>query len=72
MSRYKSTRPDFVVENIYRLADFRKKAGITQRELAETAGIAISLINGYENFSFPTKEKYNKLAEFFGWQKWED
>lgn len=72
MSCYKNSRPDFVTENIYRLADFRKKAGITQRGLAEKLGISISLINGYENFSFPPKEKYNKLAEFFGWQKWED
>ena len=67
-----NNRPDFVVENIHRLADFRKAQGITQIKLAEMLNISAATINGYENYTYPRQEMYNRLAEIFGWQKWKE
>lgn len=62
--------PDFVINNIHRLADFRKAQGLTQSELARKLDMSQGSIYSYEDFAYPTRERYNKLAEFFGWQKW--
>ena len=64
--------PDFVMNNIHRLADFRKARGLTKSELAMKLGMSTGSISSYEDFAYPTQERYNKLADFFGWQKWEE
>ena len=72
MTRHKITKPAFVNENVYLLADERQGRGLTQKELAEAVGISLQLIWCYEQgYQIPCKANYNKLADFFDWQKWE-
>ena len=72
MIRHKFTKPDYVYENIERLAEFRQKRNLTQQELSTAVGINYRLLKCYElGYQIPVKQNYNKLAEVFGWQKWE-
>ena len=72
MTRHKITKPAFVNENTYLLAEERQRKELTQKELAELLGINFWLIKHYEQgYQIPCKAIYNKLADFFDWQKWE-
>ena len=72
MTRHNFTKPEFVRENIERLAEFRKQRNLTQQELSEGTYITLNLLKAYElGYQMPIRANYNRLAEFFGWQKWE-
>ena len=50
-----------------RLAEFRKKKGLAQRELAEKLSVSTSTIAMWETGSRrPTLEKASEIALFFG------
>lgn len=50
-----------------RLADFRKRAGLSQRALARKAGVAQSVIAGLERGKYPPSEtSLGKLANALG------
>ena len=69
--RPKPILPEFVYENIDSLAGFRERRNLKRSELSEKTGIHVEKIRHYEvGYQLPTREKYNVLAEFFGWQKW--
>lgn len=70
--RPKPIIPEFVYENVDSLAGFRERRNLKRSELSERTGIREGMIQQYElGYQLPTREKYNVLAEFFGWQKWE-
>lgn len=49
------------------LAELRKAAGLTQKELAEALGLSQSTIAMYETGERkPLYENHKKIAEFFG------
>lgn len=65
-------RPSFVTENICNLEHERLSRNMTLLELYELTGIKAATIKQYEAFYYPESENYNKLAEVFGWQKWDE
>lgn len=65
-------RPDFVKENIKGLAQDRAEKNLTQKKLGSLLCMSDTMLSRYElGRSTPMMKNYNKLAEFFGWQKWE-
>lgn len=51
-----------------RLKELRKKAGISQKELAETVGVSYASLSSYENGSggkIPSMEIVIKIADYF-------
>ena len=73
MTRHTITKPEFVRENVDLLADFRERRNMKRTKLSELTGIKVDMIEHYEHgYQLPTKANYNKLAEVFGWQKWEE
>lgn len=49
---------------MYKLADKRKRAGLTQSELAERVGLKYAAISSYETgVSFPKRKTLEKMAE---------
>ena len=72
MTRHNITKPDFLRHNIDNLSTFRQAKKLTVQELSSATCINYRLVKCYElGYQLPIKENYNKLAEFFGWQKWE-
>ncbi len=58
------------VRNINGLRNSRMERGITQKELSQLSGIAITQIHEYETgYKLPPIQNYNKLAKLFGWEK---
>ena len=51
-----------------RIKELRKAKGVTVKELAETLGIAQSMLTNYENGSSTPRDQsvWEKLAEYFG------
>ena len=51
-----------------RIKELRKAKGVTVKELAETLGIAQSMLTNYENGSSTPREQsvWEKLSEYFG------
>lgn len=64
--------PEYVSGHIANLKHDRARMCLTQRRLARLCGVRIGTINRHENGRIhPTQYVYNKLAEVFGWEKWE-
>lgn len=64
--------PDFVFDNLDSIRTIRKTLKIPLREITDATHIACSMLQKYEQGrSFPLKEKYNALANFFDWEIWE-
>lgn len=56
--------------NIRGLSQFRKKRGLTQKELSQLSGISITDIGRYETQKrMPKVKNYNMLAKVFDWGK---
>lgn len=63
--------PDFVLKNIERLPDFCQEAGITLRELSDTARVPMDIIARYRRHEkYPCRSRYNRMAKVLGLQKW--
>lgn len=63
--------PEHVANNLYMLAYERELRGLSSRELQKRTGVREDIIVAYESGKGrPTASKYNKLAEFFGWEVW--
>ena len=64
--------PAQVEEGLYNLAYERWSLGLTREKLQTATGVRADIIRTYEEGKGrPTRSKYNKLAEFFGWEVWE-
>ena len=64
--------PAQVEECLYSLAYERGLLGLTREELQSATGVRADIIRAYEEGKGrPTRSKYNKLAEFFGWEVWQ-
>ena len=64
--------PAQVEEGLFNLAYERWSLGLTREELQTATGVRADIIRAYEEGKGrPTRSKYNKLAEFFGWEVWE-
>ena len=63
--------PAHVKECLSNLAKERVQRGWTREELQRATGVRSEIIGAYEEErGRPTRSKYNKLAEFFGWEVW--
>lgn len=63
--------PTFVRQGMSNLANERELRGLTREELQSATGVRADIIKAYEEGrGRPTKSKYNKLAEFVGWEVW--
>lgn len=63
--------PAHVHANLAQLLTLRGKRRLTTKELQKLSGVREEIIMAYENGTGnPTKSKYNKLAEIFGWEEW--
>ena len=64
--------PAQVKENLYNLAYERELLGLSREELQRATGVRADIIRAYEEGKgSPTRSKYNKLADFFGWEQWQ-
>lgn len=64
-------RPEYVYENLERLAEILEERGIKRRDVSDRLGIAYGLfMNWVKGYTTPSKENYNKLAEYFDWRLW--
>ena len=64
--------PAQVEEYLYNLAYERELMHLTREELQSATGVRADIIRAYEEGKGrPTHSKYNKLAEFFGWEVWQ-
>ena len=58
------------MEEIRRLSELRKIAGLSQYQLAKRAGLSVRTIKGYEySAKTPSVKSYNALAEILGFEK---
>ena len=64
--------PAFVKQMLFNLAYERGLRNLTREELQRATGVREDILRAYEEGrGRPTKSKYNKLAEFFGWTVWQ-
>ena len=64
--------PAEVKECLYSLAYERELLGLTREELQSATGVRADILQAYEEGrGRPTRSKYNKLADFFGWEVWQ-
>ena len=71
MSHKAIERPSFLYDNLEQLPKLLKERGIQKKTVEETAGIPRqSLTRWICGGSYPSRENYNKLAEFLGWRLW--
>ena len=64
--------PAHVKECLFNLAYERGLRNLTREELQRATGVREDILRAYEEGrGRPTKSKYNKLAEFFGWTVWQ-
>ena len=64
--------PAQVKESLYNLAYERELLGLSREELQRATGVRADIIRAYEEGKgSPTRSKYNKLADFFGWEQWQ-
>ena len=71
MARKRIERPEYLYKNLEMLPHQLKERGITQREVEDVIGMAHQRLTRWicgENY--PSKENYNKLAEYLGWRLW--
>ena len=62
-----------VQKNLASLKEGRLRIGLTQRKLAELAGVKLKAIQNYEyRVCYPMLSTYLKLAEILGWDMSED
>lgn len=62
-----------VQRNLASLKDGRLRIGLTQKKLAELAGVKLKAIQNYEyRVCYPMLSTYLKLAEILGWDMSED
>lgn len=55
------------LEAVNRVSELREELGLTDKQLAEQAGIGIKLIRSVENqYNEPSPATWQKLADFFG------
>ena len=70
--RMEASIPDHVRENLSKLHEERELSSLSPEQLQKLSGVRADIIRAYENGTgTPTRSKYNKLAEFFGWEEWE-
>ena len=63
--------PDFVRINIDRLPELCREAGITLRELSDTARVPMDIIAKYRRHEkYPCSSRYNRMAKVLGLEKW--
>ena len=69
----KELPPEYVVKNMRVLKTIRQGRGMTQKQAAEACGLFVIVrFTDYEKYgALPTRENYNKLALFLGWEVWE-
>lgn len=54
------------MSNLTKIERERRKAGLTQRELAEKLGVSVSCVSFWENArTRPTADKVQKMAKIF-------
>ena len=58
-----------IIDNIKTLHESRLKQGLTQKELSQLSGVAVTQIHRYENGVVPSVKNYNKLARVLGCDK---
>ena len=64
--------PEHVKNNLYLLAYEREQRGLSHRELQKLTGVREDILVAYESGKvLPTAGKYNRLAEYFGWEVWQ-
>lgn len=64
--------PLFVRNNVHYLAFHRRNRLLSQQKLAQLLNIPRYQVADWERGKcFPSKDYYNKLAEFFDWEVWE-
>lgn len=65
--------PEFARDNSLSLASLIDKEYWTITALSRKTGISYLTMQNYViGYQVANKEDYNKLADIFGWQKWED
>ena len=63
--------PEHVSESLSRLQQERENKGLSKKELQKLTGVREEIITAYEiGTGQPTRSKYNRIAEIFGWEAW--
>ena len=70
MTRHNIGRPEYVYDNLDKLPELVKAEG-SYAILGEKCGVKPCTLEVYvHGYSLPSRESYNNLAEYFGWQVW--
>ncbi len=68
---YRFPRPQFVYDNIHSMKQIRIANKLSLAEVSRDTLIPTVLLDDWENnFRYPSKNNYNKLAAFFEWEIW--
>ena len=63
--------PEHVKRNLSKLHEERESKSLSPEQLQRLSGVRADIIRAYESGTgTPTRSKYNKLAEIFGWEEW--
>lgn len=63
--------PEHVSASLAKLQHERENKGLSKKELQKLTGVREEIITAYESGTgHPTRSKYNRLAEIFGWEAW--
>ena len=64
--------PEYVERNVKGLRSLMESKSMRAKEISLLTGVSIDMISKYEKGqNMPSPKNYNKLAEYFGWEKWE-
>ena len=63
--------PAHVRAFLQKLQQERENKGLSKKELQKLTGVREEIITAYESgVGQPTRSKYNRIAEIFGWEAW--
>ena len=71
MTRHTRNIPEYVLDNLDRLKEERRKSGLTSGRLAGLLGVTTTTVLHYEeDLMMPQRNIYNRMAKLFGWEVW--